>query len=80
MTIINILIFSSLEVRTGLRRAQSVKCLPSKYKDLNSNPRTCVKMPSMILCTCNPTAGEVEAEDHMTLASQLVQLVQPYHQ
>lgn len=72
MVIINIPIFSCLEVRTesggGLRQKSA---LPSKYKDLN--PRTHVKTWSMVLCVCNPTTGEVEAEDHVTLARQLVQ-------
>lgn len=55
--------------------AQTVKCLPLKYKDLSSNPRSHEKKLGVAAYACNLRAGEVETGRSLgSLASQTILL------
>lgn len=58
--------------------AQSAKCLPWKHEELSLIPRTPVNKLSMVACTCNFMAGELEKGGFLELAGQQSGLLGDY--
>ena len=56
--------------------SQSSKCLPHKHEDLNLIPganlknKTNKQIPGVVVCGCNPHAGEAETVESLGFAGQ----------
>lgn len=57
--------------------AQWIRCLPCKHGDLYLTPRIHVRKqkPGMVICNCNPSAGEAVTCGSLGFTSQPNQLV-----